>query len=181
MLPTAVALGISVGAWAWIVRANRRSVQILMGAFDHSIRPRGKNLLTPIAADASISVTDILVRDSNQQKPNEPLTPAVFHILLALSDGERHGYAIMQTVAEETGGTFTMGPGTLYGSIKRMIDAGLIAEAGERQDPAMNDERRRYYRITASGTKAATAEAKRLEMLVHMARGKALLGRAKEA
>ena len=82
--------------------------------------------------------------------------------MLALSEGERHGYAIMQSVAEETGGAFTMGPGTLYGSIKRMIDAGLIAEAGERQDPAMNDERRRYYRITASGTKAATAEAKRL-------------------
>jgi len=111
----------------------------------------------------------------------EPLTPAVFHILLALAEGERHGYAIMQSVAEETGGAFTMGPGTLYGSIKRMIDAGLIAEAGDRQDPAMNGERRRYYRITASGTRAAAAEAKRLEMLVQMARGKSLLGRTREA
>jgi DNA-binding PadR family transcriptional regulator len=112
-------------------------------------------------------------------KANEPLTPAVFHILLALAEGERHGYAIMQSVAEETGSTFTMGPGTLYGSIKRMIDAGLIEETGERSDPAMpgegSTERRRYYRITSQGTHAAIAESKRLEMLVRMARGKSLL------
>jgi DNA-binding PadR family transcriptional regulator len=110
---------------------------------------------------------------------NEPLTPAVFHILLALSEGERHGYAIMQSVAEETGSAFTMGPGTLYGSIKRMIDSGLIEETGERSDPNMpgegSAERRRYYRITPHGTQVAIGEAKRLEMLVRMARGKSLL------
>jgi DNA-binding PadR family transcriptional regulator len=110
---------------------------------------------------------------------NDALTPAVFHILMALAEGERHGYAIMQSVAEETGSAFTMGPGTLYGSIKRMIDAGLIEEAGERTDPALSDERRRYYRITPQGTQAAMAEAKRLEMLVRMARGKSLLAKAK--
>lgn len=116
---------------------------------------------------------------------NEPLTPAVFHILLALADGERHGYAIMQSVAEETGSAFTMGPGTLYGTIKRMLEAGLVEEAGERTDPAMpgdgGAERRRYYRITANGRQAAVAEARRLEMLVQMARGKSLLAKAKGA
>jgi DNA-binding PadR family transcriptional regulator len=112
------------------------------------------------------------------QSTNEtPLTPAVFHILMALADGERHGYGIMQSVAEETGSLFTMGPGTLYGTIKRMLEAGLIEEAGERPDPALNDERRRYYRITESGMRVASSEAKRLEMLVKMARNKALLGK----
>src|SRR4051794_29817564 len=99
----------------------------------------------------------------------EPLTPAVFHILLALADGERHGYAIMQEVAQETGATFTMGPGTLYGSLKRMLDAGLVEEAGERPDPKLNDERRRFYRLTAKGQTAAVEEAKRLDALVRLA------------
>jgi DNA-binding PadR family transcriptional regulator len=95
-----------------------------------------------------------------------PLTPAVFHILLSLLQGERHGYAIMQDVAALTGNSFSMGPGTLYGTLKRMLEANLVAEAGERRDPAMNDERRRYYKITDQGRKSALAEAKRLEMLV---------------
>ena len=73
-----------------------------------------------------------------------PLTPAVFHILLALADGEKHGYAIMQEVETNTHGTMTMGPGTLYGSIKRMLAAGLIEETDERPDPALDDQRRRY-------------------------------------
>ena len=101
----------------------------------------------------------------------DPLTPAVFHILLTLSGGERHGYAIMREVSE----TFAMGPGTLYGTIKRMLGAGLIAEAGERSDPAMNDERRRYYRITADGKRAAADEARRLQSLVKLAKSKAVL------
>lgn len=104
-----------------------------------------------------------------------PLTPAVFHILLALFEGERHGYAIMQAVAEETGGTFNMGPGTLYGTLKRMLDAGLVEECGDRTDHAINDERRRYYRITKAGRQAAVAEANRLDALVRSARQKALL------
>ena len=118
--------------------------------------------------------------------PSEaPLTPAVFHILLALADGERHGYGIMQAVAAETDNQFTMGPGTLYGTIKRMLDAGLIEEAGERADPTIpapgNDERRRYYRLTPNGRTAAEAEARRLDRLVRMARAKTLLGQAKGA
>jgi DNA-binding PadR family transcriptional regulator len=104
-----------------------------------------------------------------------PLTPAVFHILLALADGEKHGYAIMQEVAAITDGAMKMGPGTLYGSIKRMLDMGLIAEADERPDPALDDERRRYYRITSYGEKVASAESKRLAMLLRAATLKRLI------
>lgn len=111
--------------------------------------------------------------------PN-PLTPAVFHILLALADGEKHGYGIMQEVSTKTDGKVVMGPGTLYGTIKRVMEDGLIEEAGERSDPELNDERRRYYRITGKGRKAASAEAKRLEELVRMAQAKHLLRRPKE-
>ena len=107
----------------------------------------------------------------------EPLTPAVFHILLALVDGERHGYAIMQEVAQETGDSFIMGPGTLYGTLKRMLEAGLVEECGERPDPQLNEERRRYYRITTTGRRAAVEEAKRLESLVRLAATKSLLRR----
>ena len=84
-----------------------------------------------------------------------PLTPAVFHVLLALADSERHGYGIMQEVAARTNGMMRMGPGTLYGSIKRMLAAGLIEESGERPDPALDDERRRYYRLTDFGRRVA--------------------------
>jgi DNA-binding PadR family transcriptional regulator len=105
----------------------------------------------------------------------EPLTPAVFHILIALADGEKHGYGIMLEVSETTGGSFVMGPGTLYGTLKRMLESKLIEESGRRQDPKLDDERRRYYRITASGRAAARAEAKRVELLVQAASAKALL------
>ncbi|HTS60483.1 MAG TPA: PadR family transcriptional regulator [Candidatus Acidoferrales bacterium] len=105
----------------------------------------------------------------------EPLTPAVFHILVALADGERHGYGIMQEVAARTGRQTIMGPGTLYGTLKRMLEAGLVEECGERADPEAGDERRRYYRLTGRGRKAATAEAERLEALVRAARSKRLL------
>jgi DNA-binding PadR family transcriptional regulator len=104
-----------------------------------------------------------------------PLTPAVFHILLALSDGERHGYGIMREIAERSHGTFRMGPGTLYGSIKRMLADGLIAESDERPDPALDDQRRRYYRLTPFGQRVAEAEARRLAQLVGVARAKRLL------
>src|SRR5690242_17696941 len=111
----------------------------------------------------------------------EPLTPAVFHILLSLADDEKHGYAIMQEVAERTGGGLTMGPGTLYGTLNRMLGAGLVEESGERPDPAMDDQRRRYYRLTRQGRRAATQEAERLEALVRTARAKSLLRRPKRA
>ena len=105
-----------------------------------------------------------------------PLTPAMFHILLALAGGERHGYAIMREVDALTGGAQRLGPGSLYGSIKRMLAEGLIEECGERPDPATDDERRRYYQLTDRGRRAAGAEARRLEILVVAARGRRLLG-----
>ena len=95
-----------------------------------------------------------------------PLTPAVFYILLALADGDKHGYGIMQEVKVITDGQFSMGPGTLYGSIKRMLETGLIVEVDDRPDPALDDERRRYYRLTSLGQRVAQAEAERLAALV---------------
>ena len=106
-----------------------------------------------------------------------PLTPAMFHILLALADRERHGYHIMQEVEERTEGDVRLGPGTLYGSIKRMLSDGLVEESGERPDPEMDDERRRYYRLTDFGYRVASAEAERLARLVKSARSKKLLSR----
>lgn len=105
----------------------------------------------------------------------EPLTPAVFYILLALADRDRHGYGIMLEVAERTNQQVRMGPGTLYGTLKRMLEGGLIEECGERIDPDLSDERRRYYRITRQGRRAAAAEAERLQSLVRIARAKSVL------
>src|SRR5580704_11524490 len=105
------------------------------------------------------------------------LTPAVFHLLLALADGERHGYAIMQEIAASTNGRIKMGPGTLYGTIKRLLEVRLIEESDERPDPKLDDERRRYYRLTALGQRVARAEARRCAELVSAARGKQLLGK----
>lgn len=107
-----------------------------------------------------------------------PLTPAVFHILLALADAERHGYGIIKEVEARTDGRVRLGPGTLYGSIKRMLEEGLIEESGERPDPSLDDERRRYYRLTEFGRRVAAAEAERLSGLVAVARAKQLLSRA---
>jgi DNA-binding PadR family transcriptional regulator len=104
-----------------------------------------------------------------------PLTPAVFHILLALSDGERHGYGIMQEVAADTDGSLRLGPGTLYGCLKRMLAAGLVEESDERPDPDLDDERRRYYGITGLGARTLRAEAERLAVAVSAARAKRLL------
>jgi DNA-binding PadR family transcriptional regulator len=104
-----------------------------------------------------------------------PLTPAVFNILLSLADGEKHGYAIMLEVEANTRGEVKMGPGTLYGSIKRMLEAGLVEEADERPDPALDDQRRRYYRLTGVGQRALKAEAERLSRQVAVARLKQIL------
>jgi DNA-binding PadR family transcriptional regulator len=105
-----------------------------------------------------------------------PLTAATFHILLALMDGERHGYAIMQEVEGRSGSSVRLGPGTLYGSLKRLLDAGWIVESGEREDPRLGEERRRYYRITDHGVAVARAESLRLERMVTVAREKRLIG-----
>jgi DNA-binding PadR family transcriptional regulator len=116
-------------------------------------------------------------RDDERDPAGElPLTPATFHILLTLADGERHGYAIMREVAERTEDTVRLGPGTLYGSLKRLLDGGLVEESDERADPALDDERRRYYRITAFGLAVARAEARRLDSLLREARRKKLIG-----
>lgn len=104
-----------------------------------------------------------------------PLTPAVLHILLALSARERHGYGIMKQVEEESQGKVKMGPGTLYGSINRMIDAELIQESTKRADPEMDDERRVYYKITGLGKKALAAELARYDEVVSLARRHSLL------
>jgi len=104
-----------------------------------------------------------------------PLTPAVLHILLSLADGQKHGYAIMQEVGVRTGGAMRMGPGTLYGSIQRMLKDGLIVEAQERADAAHGEERRRYYRLTGFGQRVLQAEARRLEQLVRIAQNKQVL------
>jgi DNA-binding PadR family transcriptional regulator len=106
-----------------------------------------------------------------------PLTPAVFHVLLALADGVLHGYAIMQEVAEHTEDRIKMGPGTLYGTIKRLIEGGLIEESNERPDANMDDERRRYYRLTAVGQRVVMAEAQRYADMVAVARAKKLIGK----
>ncbi|HEY6341751.1 MAG TPA: PadR family transcriptional regulator [Bryobacteraceae bacterium] len=110
----------------------------------------------------------------------DPLTPPVFHILLALADGERHGYAIMRDVASQTNGSLQIGPGTLYGCLKRMLAAGLVEEADERPDPELDDERRRYYRMTRVGRESLRAEAQRLADAVAAAKTKRVLagGRA---
>ena len=99
-----------------------------------------------------------------------PLPPATFHILLALADEDRHGYAIIQDVAVRTGGALRLSAGTLYRSIQRMLEQGLLVETRERPAPEDDDERRRYYRITPFGTAVARAEARRLADLVQMAR-----------
>lgn len=108
------------------------------------------------------------------QNPDEflPLTPAVFNILLALADGEKHGYGIMQEVETNTKGQMLMGPGTLYGSIKRMLQADLIEESDERADPEMDDQRRRYYKLTSLGRRTLRMEAERLAAQVKIARAK---------
>ena len=102
-----------------------------------------------------------------------PLTPAVYHILLALADEDRHGLGIMRDLEERTGGKVLPGPGTLYGTIKRMLESELIEEAS-RPEPELDDPRRRYYRLTALGHRAASLESERLATLLRIAEEKRL-------
>ena len=104
-----------------------------------------------------------------------PLRPSVFHILLALSDGDLHGYGIMQEVAEHSSGQIKLGPGTLYGAIKRLLGERLIVEADERPDPELDDERRRYYRLTDFGQQVLKAEVRRISDMVSVAQRKRLI------
>lgn len=107
-----------------------------------------------------------------------PLQPAAFHILLALADGEKHGYGIMQETERATNGDFKLWPGTLYTSIRRLLDAGLVIESDERPDPGIDDQRRRYYRLTDLGRRTAALEAERLRKMVMLADQRRLTGGA---
>ena len=104
-----------------------------------------------------------------------PLPTAVFHILIALADRDRHGYSIMQDVAARTGNKVKLSAGTLYSAIRRMLEQGLIEELAESPDPSSTDERRRYYRLTRFGRRVATAEVERLNALVQQARATGLV------
>ena len=106
--------------------------------------------------------------------PPTPLPAAALHILLAIGPEERHGYGIMREVEHMTGGATRMGPGTLYTAIQKLLASGLIEESAERPDPALDDERRRYYRVTALGRDVVLAETRRLAVLVERARSQGL-------
>jgi DNA-binding PadR family transcriptional regulator len=108
------------------------------------------------------------LKDRHANDPT-PLSAAFFHILLSLGEGERHGYALKREISLRTCGKLKLGPGVLYGSINKMLELGLIEESDERPDPHLDDERRRYYRITNHGRKAARAEAVRMRELVQLA------------
>src|SRR5260370_2046922 len=114
---------------------------------------------------------------THDSKPDSllPLPNAVFHILIALADRDRHGYSIMQDVAARTGGKVQLSAGTLYSSIRRMLEQGLIEELAKSPDPSSSDERRRYYLPTRFGKRAATAEVERLDALVRQARATGLV------
>jgi DNA-binding PadR family transcriptional regulator len=105
-----------------------------------------------------------------------PLTPVAFEIMLALADGEQHGYSVMREVERRSGGAVTLHPGTLYRALARLLESGLIAELEERPDPRNDDERRRYYQLTERGIAVARAEALRLESQLSAARARRLLG-----
>jgi DNA-binding PadR family transcriptional regulator len=107
--------------------------------------------------------------DKNPVDDLLPLPLPVFHMLLALSEGERHGYALKREILHRTGGKLNLAAGALYGSINKMLDQGLIEESDERPDSHLDDERRRYYRITPLGRRVAQAEAARLQQLVRLA------------
>jgi DNA-binding PadR family transcriptional regulator len=115
-----------------------------------------------------------------KKKPIEaflPLTPAVFHVLLSLADGEKHGYVISKEIARRTNNEVRLGAGTLYGIIKRLLEDGFIEESDERPDFSLDDQRRRYYRLTKQGCALAEAEAERMERVLAMARARRVLGR----
>ena len=109
-----------------------------------------------------------------------PLTPAVFNIMLALADGEKHGYGIMQEVETNTNGQIPMGPGTLYGSIKRMLKASLVEETDERPDHKVDNQRRKYYQLTGLGQQVLRLEVERLAAQIQVARAKNLLAHGLE-
>ena len=117
----------------------------------------------------------------NNSEPFGPLTPAMFHVLLALAGEDLHGYAILKEVELRTGGKVRLSTGTLYGIIKRLLNVGLIAELRSRPAEAQDDERRRYYRLTPQGRQVATAEAERMDEILSVARSRNLLKKTRTA
>ncbi len=113
-----------------------------------------------------------IISDMERPEAFLPLPPATFHILMAVAEEDRHGYAIIQDVAQRTEGEIKLSAGTLYRSIQRMLEQGLLLETQERPAPEFDDERRRYYRITDLGAAVARAEARRLTQLVKLARAR---------
>ena len=112
---------------------------------------------------------------AEMNESHEPLSPAMFHVLLALADGDKHGYAIMKEVTRLTDGAVSLSAGTLYGILRRLESEGLVVENDERPAPELDDERRRYYHLTEFGRRVARAEAERLEDMVTLARSKKLM------
>jgi DNA-binding PadR family transcriptional regulator len=116
-----------------------------------------------------------MVKRSFDPDPYLPLTPPMFQVLLALADGEKHGYAIIKEVSRRTAGEVTLSAATLYTIVRRFVQEGVITESAERPDPSLDDERRRYYRLTDFGRRVARAEAQRMETVLGMARAKKLI------
>jgi DNA-binding PadR family transcriptional regulator len=116
-----------------------------------------------------------MVDRSTRVQQHLPVSPAVLHVLLALADGDKHGYAIIKEVRRRTSGEVELGASSLYSILKRMLGEGLVLETRERPDPSLDDERRRYYRLTALGRQVAIAELRRLESILVQARAKRLI------
>jgi DNA-binding PadR family transcriptional regulator len=122
-----------------------------------------------------------MVKHRFDPEPYLPLTPPMFQLLLALADGDKHGYAIIKEVDRRTAGKVRLSAGTLYALIRRFVNEGLIVECDERPDPSLDDERRRYYRLSPNGREVAAAEARRMEEAVDHARAKLLLPKPRPA
>ena len=124
---------------------------------------------------SSMDIIDHHMTESRDPSALLPLTPGMFQVLIALADGEKHGYAVIKEVARRTEGRITLSAATLYTIVRRFVQEGVIAETAERPDPALDDERRRYYRLTDFGRRVAKAEAARMETALGMARAKKLI------
>jgi DNA-binding PadR family transcriptional regulator len=120
-----------------------------------------------------------MTKRDRDPEPHLPLTPAMFHVLVALADGDKHGYAILKDVKRRTDDRVKLSAGTLYAVIKRLLDDDMIVESDERPDPALDDERRRYFRLTPFGRQVAIAEAERMEQALSLARAKRLIGKTR--
>jgi DNA-binding PadR family transcriptional regulator len=122
-----------------------------------------------------------MMKDTRNPNTHLPLTPALFHVLLALADGDKHGYAVMKEVSRLTDGAVTLSAGTLYGILRRLVSDGMVVEKSERPAPELDDERRRYYHLTEFGREVAQAEAERLEDVLTLARAKRLIVKSRPA